>query len=233
MRGIYIVGNYPDRESFVKCFDAVISAGYEFVEIGVPFSEPVADGPVIASAVQEALGSGVKAGDVLAGLKTLSKGKAKLYVMTYANIIYNYGIKKFSDDFKDVLSGLIIPDVPNMLHSYFYDQGFEIPLIPFVTPESREEDIKKAAVMKGDFIYFIGIRGITGGSVDLSSPEISERIQQIKAFTDKKIVMGFGIKDKTDADKALKVADGFVVGTAAVKLQKNAAEYSEFVNSLL
>jgi tryptophan synthase alpha chain len=233
MRGIYIVGNYPDKDSFIKCFDAVINAGYEFVEIGVPFSEPVADGPVIASAVQEALSTGVKAADVLAGLKKLNKKNAKLYIMTYANIIYNYGIKKFSDDFSNVLSGLIIPDVPNPLHSYFYDRGLEIPIIPFVTPESREEDIKKAAGLKGDFIYFIGIRGTTGGSVELSSPEISDRIKQIKGFTDKKIVMGFGIKDKTDADKALSVADGFVVGTAAVKHQKNTSKYTDFVNSLI
>lgn len=233
MRGIYIVGNYPDREGFLKCFDAVIKAGYEFVEVGVPFSEPVADGPVIASAVQEALETGVKAEDVLSELKALNKGNAKLYVMTYANIIYSRGIKKFSDDYKDVLAGIIIPDVPNMLHSYFYDQGFEIPLIPFVTPESREEDIKKAAELKGDFIYFIGIRGITGGSADLGSPEIAERVKQIRAVTDKKIVMGFGIKDKAGADKALEVTGGFVVGTAAVSLQKDTEKYAEFVNSLI
>jgi tryptophan synthase alpha chain len=233
MRGIYIVGNYPDRESFLKCFDSIIEAGYEFVEVGVPFSEPVADGPVIASAVQETLTSGSRAEDVLQELKSLNKGTAKLYIMTYANIIYSRGIKQFSDEYKDVLAGVIVPDVPNKLHGYFYDKGFEIPLIPFVTPESREEDIKQVAELKGDFIYFIGIRGITGGSADLGSSEIAERVAQIKAVTDKKIVMGFGIKDKAGADQALDVTGGFVVGTAAVQLQKTPDKYAEFVQSLI
>jgi tryptophan synthase alpha chain len=233
MRGIYLVGNYPDRDTFVRCFDAVISAGYEFAEIGVPFSEPVADGPVIASAVQEALDSGVKARDVLAGIRELKKGSAKLYVMTYANIIYNYGLEKFSADFKDLLDGVIIPDLPNDFHKFFYDKGFDVPVVPFVTPESRVEDIRKAAEGNAEFIYFIGIRGITGGSVDLSSPEITERVKQIKSITDKKIVMGFGIKTREDADKAMKTADGFVVGTAAVLLQKEPAKYAEYVKSLV
>lgn len=233
MKGIYILGNYPNRETFVECFNSIIDAGYEFVEVGVPFSEPVADGPVIASAVQEVIEQGGKSKDILRELKSLELKNAKLYIMTYSNIIYNYGLKSFSDDFKEILSGIIVADVPNKLHSYFYDKGFEIPLIPFVTPESREEDIRKVADMKGDFIYFIGLRGTTGGSVDLASSEISERISQIKKITDKTIVMGFGIKDKTDADKALNVADGFVVGTAAVKLQKNPTEYTAFVKSLI
>lgn len=233
MRGIYIVGDYPDRGTFTKCFDSIVSAGYEFAEIGVPFSEPVADGPVIAAAVQEALDSGVKAMEVLEGMKSLRKGGTKLYVMTYANIIYNYGIKEFSDDFKDILAGVIVPDVPNMMHSYFYDRGFEIPLIAFITPESRAADIEYTAGLRGDFIYFIGIRGITGGSVDLSSPEIGEKVRRIKAVTDKTVIMGFGIKDKHGAASAMKAADGFVVGTAAVKLQKDPIAYDTFVRSLL
>jgi len=232
MRGIYIVGRYPDREKFIENCKAIDDAGYEFIEIGLPFSEPVADGPVIAGAIQEAIESGADVYGIYEDIKEMNL-KCKVYIMTYANIVHGYGLKKFSEDFGKYIEGIIIPDVPNRMHEYMYEEGFSIPLIPFVTPESRLDDIKDAGNMKGDFIYFIGIRGITGGDVDLNNDELSERVGQLKELTGKPVVMGFGIKERKAADEALKLADGFVVGTAAVSLQKDTAKYKEFIDSLI
>lgn len=233
MRGIYLVGQYPDRDTFKKCLNSICDAGYEFVEVGIPFSEPVADGPVIAGAIQKALEGGANAESILEDIKNADTKGADVYIMTYSNIIYAGGIKDFSDKFSPYIKGVIVPDVPNRMHGFFYDRGFEIPMIPFVTPESRDEDIKLVAETKGDFIYFIGIRGITGSSANLESPELKERIEKLREITGKKIVMGFGIKDKEGADSALRLADGFVVGTAAVTKQKDVAEYTKFIKGLI
>ncbi|WP_022850540.1 tryptophan synthase subunit alpha [Limisalsivibrio acetivorans] len=230
MRGIYIVGNYPDKETFIKCFNAVRDAGFDFVEIGVPFSEPVADGPVIAGAIQKALDSGITANDVLKTIADLEPGNMKVYVMTYSNIIYGYGAKAFSDDYKGLVSGLIIPDLPNRLHSWAKGQGLEIPVIPFVTPESRDEDLEHIKETDADFIYMIGIRGITGQG---GGGDISGMVSDLRRFTDKPVVLGFGIKTPEDAKKAYKAAGGFVVGTAAVEKQEDPHGYAEYVKSLI
>jgi len=233
MRGIYMPGGYPDRKSFLKCFDAVVDAGFEFVEVGVPFSDPVADGPVIETALGKVIANGTTIYDIRDDLRKVKDAPIKTYVMTYSNMIYSYGISKFSEDFKDLIEGVIIADVPNRMHEYFYAKGFEIPIISFVTPESRKRDIADIWESKGDFIYFVGIRGITGGQSNNNSDEIKSRIAEIRDVTDKKIILGFGIRTKEDAKSALEVAGGFVVGTAAVKVQDDFAEYSKYIKSLI
>lgn len=236
MKGVFLVGGYPNRETFKKCFIHALEAGFDFIEVGIPFSEPVADGPVIAGAIHETLKSGIKTNDILNDVKELQKQNIKkipVYFMTYSNIVFAYGYQKFSEDFGDVVDGILLPDVPNRMHQYLYELGFTIPVISFVTPESRPEDIEDLKDSRGGFIYFIGIRGITGGQADLSSPVIAENIGKIKAVTDKNVIMGFGIKTPEQVKQALSVADGFVVGTAAVSHQKDEKDYRKFIDYLL
>lgn len=232
MKGIFLVGGYPNFDTFESCFKAVEEKGFDFIEVSIPFSEPVADGPVIAKAIHDSIENKVNTTKILESLKKL-KSKIPIYIMTYANIFYAYNLKKFSEDFKEYISGVIVPDLPNRMHSYFYENGFDIPIIPFVTPESREEDLKELKNAKADFIYFIGIRGITGGQAQLDSPEIKENIKKLKSFSNKPVVMGFGIKNYEQASQALSVANGYVVGTGAVEKQQNLDEYKTFLDNLL
>ncbi|HOO70314.1 MAG TPA: tryptophan synthase subunit alpha [Spirochaetota bacterium] len=231
MKGIYIVGGYPDRETFKECCIAVADAGFDFIEIGIPFNDPLADGPVIAEAQLEAVRAGVTAETVARDLAEL-RLPLKTYVMTYANIIYSLGMDRFSALFKDLASGLIIADLPNRMQDVFFGQGLSIPVIPFATLESREDDIEKAAAAGGDFIYFIGLRGITGSQADFSAPEMKQKVDLLRRASSKKIIIGFGVKGPAEAAAALKLGDGYVIGTEAVRRQKDMGEFKKFLNGL-
>ena len=164
MKGIYIVGGYPNMEYFQKIISAINEYDFDFVEIGIPFNDPVADGETIAAAIYETVGNNYSVDEILENAYEI-KDK-KLYVMTYSNNIFSYGLKKFSKKHSNRISGLILADLPNRLHYFFYKQGLLIPIIPFVTPETRDHDFQLIEELKGDFVYFIGIRGTTGGTID-------------------------------------------------------------------
>lgn len=228
MKGIYTLGGYPDKDNFLEAVNIVLK-NFDFIEIGLPFSDPVADGPVIAKAINEVIGR-VKIKEIIDIIEKLET-KKDIFIMTYSNVIYSYGIKNFSDKLKKVIKGIIIADLPNVMHSFFYSRGFEVPIIPFVTPESRIGDIIEAVKFNPPFIYFIGVRGITGSSSDLDSNEIKDRVKVIKSNTNTPIIIGFGIKSVSDAKKAVSIADGFVIGTEAVKRQTNIKDYEKFLRS--
>ncbi len=232
LKGVYIVGGYPDMDTFEKCFNVIENSKLDFIEIGLPFSEPVADGEIIVKAIEVSLKNGTITENMLNFLEKNRNVKIKKYIMTYSNIIYGYGIEKFSDNFEGLINSVIIADLPNKMHEFFYKKNFNIPIIPFVTPESRKDDIEAIKSLKGDFIYFIAVRGITGSKTDVTNFAIKERIERIKRITGKKVIMGFGLKDKRDAQNALKISDGFVIGTEAVKRQNNLAEFEKFLKSI-
>lgn len=228
MRGFYIVGGYPDREQFKKCLNHIAECGFEFVEIGIPFSEPVADGPVIASAIHEAVMNGVDIDAIMADVREM-KAKypaIKAIVMTYANIIHGYGEKKFSDDFRDILSGVIIPDLPTRMHYWMTEKGLDIPIVPFVTPVSRDEDIEAIKDTKAPFVYYISIMGVTGSNKEKRA---DDRPEKAKKITGRTVVTGFGIRTVEDAAKALKATGGYIIGTEAVKRQNDSKAFVEYI----
>ena len=233
MKGIYIVGGYPDKETFEKSIEIIENLGFDFLEIGVPFSEPVADGPVISRAIEDSLKNGVTVEYIRKLLEKIKHFKIQKYIMTYSNIIYSYGVKNFSNDFKLLINSLIIADLPNRMHNFFYEKELEIPIIPFVTPESRDNDIAYIKSLKGDFIYFIGIRGTTGGKINLQDNYYYETIKKIKKITGKKVIVGFGLKNKDDVLNVLKIANGFVIGTEAVKKMNNFKIFENYLKSIV
>ncbi len=214
MKGVYIVGGYPDLETYIEVLKILNESKIDFVEIGLPFNDPIADGPVISKAIEETLKKGYNIDEILEPAKNILTNK-KVFVMTYSNLIYNYPPEKFKD-----FNGLIIADCPNRLHSFFYNRRLNIKIIPFVTPDTKEKDLKILKKSQVDFIYFIGIRGVTGGKINFETVDINI-IKQIKIITGKKIIWGFGIKNKNEIYKILKIADGFVIGTEIVKRQTN------------
>jgi tryptophan synthase alpha chain len=233
MKGIYLVGGYPDRNTFDECLQAVVQSGFDFIEVGIPFNDPLADGPVIAEAIHESLALGIVPGLVIEDILGMKNKKIKKYVMTYANIVHSFGVAKFADRMADVLEGVIIPDLPNRMARIFIEQGFDIPIVPFATLETRESDIDMINRSKSEILYFVGVRGITGSAGNLDSAELLKKIKMIKENTDKKLIIGFGIKTAADAEKALGIGDGFVVGTEAVKRQKRPEELQEYLNLLM
>ncbi|UOD35205.1 tryptophan synthase subunit alpha [Deferribacteraceae bacterium V6Fe1] len=230
MKGFYILGGYPDMKKFEEVFKYLAEKA-DFVEVGLAYNDPVADGPVIAEAASKVVKSNIKIDDILKIVEAYKK--SKVYIMTYANIFYQYGLMEFSQKYGKLINGVIVADLPNRMHGFFYDNGFDIPIIPFVTPESREEDIEGLKGTKADFIYFVGVRGVTGSNVNFLDDELVEKVKFVKKMTSKKVVFGFGIKTKNDTEKVMTYADGFVIGTEAVKRQTDTTQFKRFINSII
>jgi tryptophan synthase alpha chain len=230
MKGFYILGGYPDMKKFEEVFKYLAEKA-DFVEVGLAYNDPVADGPVIAEAASKVVKSNIKIDDILKIVEAYKK--SKVYIMTYANIFYQYGLREFSQKYGKLINGVIVADLPNRMHGFFYDNGFDIPVIPFVTPESRDEDIEELKGSKADFIYFVGVRGVTGSNVNFLDDELVEKVKFVKKMTSEKVVFGFGIKTKNDTEKVMTYADGFVIGTEAVKRQTNINEFKKYIESII
>ena len=233
MKGIYLMGGYPDSKTFLNEVEAVSDAGYDFIEIGIPFNDPVADGPVIAEAGLAAIKNGTTAESILSDIKKISALPVKKYIMTYANIINAYGKEKFSKDVSGLIQGLIIADLPNRMRSIFSGTALTVPIIPFATMETRDKDLDLLCEAGGDFIYFVALRGITGSRSNLDDPLIREKIEMIRKKSSKPIVIGFGIKDSADVKKAMLLGNGFVIGTEAVARQKDLISFKKYIHEVI
>ena len=229
MKGIYMMIGYPDIETFKDEFIFSQNSGLDFVEIGLPFNDPVADGPVISEAGEKVLKNGINTEELMEFIRR--NKKTKIYIMTYSNIIYRFGAENFSKKYKDTLDGVIVADLPNEYHYFFKEKGFEIPTIPFAATDT---DVGKLThYLNGqDFIYFVGLKGVTGSKADLNNQVNIEKIKEIKEATGYNVIFGFGIKTPDDASAVMKFADGFVVGTEVVKRQTEPEEFKKFVKSL-
>ncbi len=230
MRGIYIVGGYPNLKDFEICYKAVSQFNLDFIEVGLPFNDPVADGPVISKAIYETVDKKIKVDDILNVVEKYNV-KFKL-IMTYANILYDYGYKKFTDRYSGLLNGAIIPDIPNKYVNKIKQVGLNIPIVPFITPETREEDLKLLKTTNAPFIYYVGFRGVTGANVSYDTEQMKKHIDTIKSLTSVPVIIGFGIKTKKDAENACNIADGFVIGTEVVKRQKNLKEFEKYLSDI-
>ncbi|MBN1499487.1 MAG: tryptophan synthase subunit alpha [Spirochaetes bacterium] len=230
--GAYLVADYPDRERFISAALKSLEF-FDFLEIGIPFSDPVSDGTVIAKAAYDVIESGVKFNDIMKSIdeiKSKIPADRKLYVMTYANHIYHRGIQNFGKIMNDHgISGMIIPDIPFIESRRFTDifeqQGLEF--IYFITPESKPEQIKQIAQSAKGFIYSVSMRGITGSSMNLKA-DIKTAVADAKTQTKVPVVLGFGIRDVESCKNALETADGFIIGTRMIELLNEDADNSSF-----
>jgi tryptophan synthase alpha chain len=231
--GIYLLANYPSKERFLEAVSACDRLGVDFLEVGFPFSDPVADGDLLEKASYETL----KRYNFSDFAESLSEARARfrgrIYVMTYANVLYGVGIDRFAEK-AGPITGIILADVPLREISLFEKPLAKhgINLVRFLTPESREEDIKYALKGAKDFIYFVSKRGTTGGDFTLDG-ETVEKIKQARG-KGSDVYIGFGIKERKDVQLAFEAADGAIVGTRAVEaLETGVEEFEELVKDLI
>ena len=216
MRGFipYIPAGYPDMEVTVEILETLNTLPIKGVEIGVPFSDPVADGPVIQMAHKESLDNNTTLEEIIYVLSDLSLNY-ELYIMSYLNPIvhYPYGLRKLLREFSKIgVRGLIIPDlplreVPNVRINY--------PLVPFVAPNTRKEELGRINEIDPPFVYYISRYGVTGARDDLP---FAEHIKSVRAEVKAPLFVGFGISTLQQVRTAWKIADGVVVGSALVKI---------------
>ena len=216
----YIMAGYPGIQRTRELVKILEDCGADIIELGVPFSDPLADGPTIQMAAQSALDSGVTLSKVIELVEELRKStQIPLILMTYYNPVFKYGEERFVNDVKLAgADGIIVPDLPpeeaGGLIKHSRKKGFDI--IFLLAPTSTEDRIRKVAKVSSGFIYYVSITGITGSKLSMDS-SIGYHISEIKKISNKPVAVGFGISTAEDASKVSGFADGVIVGSAIVK----------------
>lgn len=218
----YLPVGYPDLPTSLDLLQALAEAGADLIEVGVPFSDPLADGPVIQAATQQALALGVTPADCLAAVRRLRQRRVAvpLMLMGYINPILAYGVERYAADAADAgADGLIIPDLPpdEAEEVEAACQRHGLAMIYLVAPTSTTERIAQAARHSTGFIYLVSVAGITGARADLP-PHLAGFVARVRALADLPLAVGFGIGTPAQAAAVAGIADGVVVGSALVKL---------------
>lgn len=218
----FITAGDPDLETTAKALKVLDENGADLIELGVPYSDPLADGPVIQAAATRALQKNVKLEDVLALVKTVGNNiKAPIILFTYYNPIHYRGIESFLKQIVDAgVQGLVVPDLPleeaQSLIKPAASLGIEVILL--VAPTTPEERIKAIAEQSQGFIYLVSVTGVTGMRATVAT-RVEDLVSKLRSATDQPIGVGFGISTPEQAQKVKQLgADGVIVGSAFVKL---------------
>ncbi len=222
----FITAGDPDLATTAQALIALDRAGADIIELGVPYSDPLADGPVIQAAATRALLAGVKLADVLAVVAKVSPEiKAPIILFTYYNPILNLGIPEFLRRIVAAgVKGLVVPDLPLEESTTLLEPAslMGIEVIMLVAPTSPPDRMKAIANSAQGFVYLVSVTGVTGMREGMGS-NVAGILNQLRGLTDKPIAVGFGISDSVQAKQIKELgADGVIVGSAMVK--KLAAE---------
>ena len=218
----FITCGDPDLETTAKAVRAMAEGGADLIELGIPFSDPTAEGPVIQSANVRALSAGTTTDKIFEMVKKLRNDvKIPMVFMTYANVVFSYGTERFAEMCAQVgMDGVILPDVPyeekEEFAPIFEAHGLE--LVSLIAPTSADRIAMIAKEAKG-FIYVVSSLGVTGVRSEITT-DIGALTEQIRAVTDVPCAVGFGISTPEQAAKMAKVSDGAIVGSAIVRLME-------------
>ena len=218
----FTTGGDPDLKTSIKIIETILCNGADIIEIGIPFSDPMADGPTIQLSSNRALAKGTTLEEIFYICNQIRKKNttAPIILMGYYNVIYHYGINNFVKRCKESkVDGLIIVDLQPEEDSDLMVElkRNEIDLIRLVAPTTNVERLKTVLSNASGFLYYVTITGITGQkSADMD--ELKKSISKIRNYTSLPIVAGFGIKNKTHVKEICKIADGAVVGSSIVKI---------------
>ena len=234
----HIVLGCPSFEDSFKIIETMVKAGVDLMELQVPFSEPIADGPVILSANQQAL----EGGATVQGCFDLAEKVTRAFdipflIMSYFNIPYRYGTKRFvSNMAKRNLRGAIIPDLPPEEGQEYLKamKAFDLAPILIFSPTTPIERMKYLATFAKGFIYCIARKGVTG-AITTFAEELGSYLSQCRKATSLPLALGFGIKEKADIDFLKGKAEIAVIGTQTIRVmeKEGIASVGDFVRSLL
>ncbi len=206
------------------------SSGIDFIEVGIPFSDPMADGPVIQETSSIALANGMQMDLLFSQLASINdQVTIPLVLMGYLNPVIQYGLDKFLARCKELsIASVILPDMSLELYERFYKiqfEQFQIPVSFLITPLTDNDRIKKIAeISANSFVYLVSVTSITGGKLTIND-DIETRYDEIKELCGETPVMiGFGISNSVDVKNAQKHCDGAIIGTAYLKAVKNNEE---------
>lgn len=243
---MYCTAGYPQLNSTVEVIAALQNSGADIVEIGIPYSDPIADGPVIQQSNMQALENGMKISLLFEQLKNMRTDiQLPIILMGYMNPVLQFGIDKFCEAAARVgVDGIILPDLPMYEFETMYQQHFKnnnLKFIFLVTPETSEERVRKIDSLSGGFIYAVSSSSTTGNA---QHPADTKAIEDQQAYFKKlrdmnlvnPVLVGFGIKDKQTFDAACACTNGAIIGSAYINALKDtngiAATTKDFINRI-
>jgi tryptophan synthase alpha chain len=217
---VFITAGYPNLETTRRLVLGFAKIGADIVELGVPFSDPLADGPVIQEASQAALKNKVNLNNIFDLVKKIRKDTdLPICLMTYYNPIFCFGEERFTKKAKaSGVDGVIIPDLPPEEGKSFIGLANKSGLdtVLFLSPTSTNGRIKFVSGLSKGFIYYVSLTGVTGVRASLPS-DIVKKIREIKKNTGKPVCVGFGVSLPSHVRQVYKIADGVIIGSAIVK----------------
>ena len=225
---VYCTAGFPKPESTVPVMKALQDSGVDMIELGMPYSDPLADGPVIQASSTTALANGMTIAKLFDQLKGF---RQQIYVpvilMGYMNPVLQYGFEKFCQHAADApIDGLILPDLPEYEFETEYGaiiQRYGLNFIFLVTPETSEDRIRKLDSLSTGFLYAVSSSSTTGKDKDMNAVDsFLQKLQNMKLKNP--VLVGFGIKDKATFQQACAHANGAIIGTAFIKAIENAVD---------
>jgi len=237
---VYCTAGYPQLNSTLEVMKALQQNGANIIELGMPFSDPLADGPVIQQSSSVALANGMTIKILFEQLKDFRKDiSVPVILMGYMNSVLQYGFEKFCSDAAAVgIDGLILP-ISTYLPEYEFEteygtiiKKYNLDFIFLVTPETSEERIKKLDNLSSGFLYAVSSSSTTGSDKKTTSPEVY--LQKLKKLQLKNpVLVGFGISNKQSFDAVCQLADGGIIGSAYIKALENSTDVNASTKSFL
>lgn len=238
---VYCTAGYPQLHSTIPVMKSLQENGVDLVELGMPYSDPLADGPVIQASGSKALENGMTISVLFEQLANFRKEiNIPVILMGYMNPVLQYGFEKFCADASALgIDGLILPDLPEFEFENEYGtiiKKYGLDFIFLVTPETSEERVRKLDSLSSGFLYAVSSSATTGKDKDFTAVEkYLQRLQSMKLKNP--VLVGFGIKDKETFQSACKYANGAIIGTAYIKMLEEAKNIEEgtqtFLNNVL
>ena len=237
---VFFTSGFPELNDTTKVIEGLSNNGVDFIEVGLPYSDPLADGPTIQDSSSKALANGINLDIIFDQLKSIKEtNKTPLVLMGYLNQMLKYGEDKFCE--KCVASGIetvILPDLPMIEYESHYKALFAkygISNVFLITPQTSEERIRKIDGLTDTFIYVVASASITGAKGEISQGQIDyfERIKTMQLKST--LIVGFGISNNSTFNTVCKYVNGAIIGSAFVKhLDQNGVdEIDEFINGIL
>lgn len=216
----YVMAGDPDLETTAMILEALTRAGADAIELGIPYGDPLADGPTIAAAGQRALERGVKIGDVFKMvLAHKNKAGAPIVLFTYFNPVYQYGIERFAQDAADAgVSAVIVPDIAleesGALSAALATHGIDMPLL--VAPSTDAMRAARIAEKSTGFIYLVSRLGVTGAGTAPGTERLRGQLSMLRGMTHLPLAVGFGISTPEHVRAVAQISDGVIVGSALI-----------------
>jgi tryptophan synthase alpha chain len=234
---VYCTAGFPELNSTISVMQALEANGANIIELGMPYSDPLADGPVIQASGNVALANGMTIKVLFEQLKDFRKTVSiPVILMGYMNPVLQYGFEKFCAEAARVgVDGLILPDLPELEFDTEYGaviKKYGLDFIFLVTPETSEERLRKLDALSTGFLYAVSSSATTGSDKDFNAVEqYLLRLQEMKLVNP--VLVGFGIKDKETFESASKYSNGAIIGTAFIKALENTKDIALSVKQFL